>query len=77
MVLSASRHAILRWQSRSSFRKENRAIHKRHMAVLVLILFASVATAQNNAPVELANQPVEPFRIAGNLYYVGDRKSVV
>ncbi len=43
------------------------------MAVLLLgvLLFASVATSQNNAPVQLANQPVEPFRIAGNLYYVG------
>lgn len=40
---------------------------------LCLLLFAALfCTAQNNASTRaLWNQPMEPFRIAGNIYYVG------
>lgn len=39
--------------------------------VLLLFLLPSLATAQLNETDRSWNQPVEPFRIAGNLYYVG------
>jgi metallo-beta-lactamase class B len=39
--------------------------------VLVLFLLPALAAAQADATSRSWNQPVEPFRIAGNLYYVG------
>jgi metallo-beta-lactamase class B len=49
------------------------AMHTRHTADLLLgvLMFASVVTAQNDTVSRSGNQPIEPFRIAGNLYYVG------
>ncbi|MBX9599953.1 MAG: subclass B3 metallo-beta-lactamase [Bryobacteraceae bacterium] len=38
---------------------------------LLLFLLASAAAAQYSKAVDEWNQPVEPFKIAGNLYYVG------
>jgi metallo-beta-lactamase class B len=38
---------------------------------LVLLLLPTLAAAQANETDRSWNQPVEPFRIAGNLYYVG------
>jgi uncharacterized membrane protein len=39
--------------------------------ILPLLLFAAAAFAQKTPEARSWNQPVEPFRIAGNLYYVG------
>ena len=41
------------------------------IATLVLALTAGAATAQRTESWRAMNQPVEPFRIADNLYYVG------
>lgn len=41
------------------------------MRVTLLILLATHAFAQSDPVSRSWNQPVEPFRIAGNLYYVG------
>lgn len=38
---------------------------------LLLLLAPVLAAAQNDEASRAMNQPVEPFRIAGNLYYVG------
>lgn len=38
---------------------------------LLAFLFATAAFAQKDPVSRSSNQPVEPFRIAGNLYYVG------
>lgn len=40
-------------------------------AVLFLLLFSLTGSAQKNEQDRQWNQPVEPFRIAGNIYYVG------
>jgi metallo-beta-lactamase class B len=39
--------------------------------LLVLSLWPALARAQKNPPLRSGNEPVEPFRILGNLYYVG------
>ena len=41
------------------------------LIALVAVLFAASALAQKDPVSRASNQPVEPFRIAGNLYYVG------
>ena len=41
------------------------------MRVTLLILLATTAFAQEDPVSRSWNQPVEPFRIAGNLYYIG------
>ena len=43
----------------------------RASALSVLLLLATSALAQSDPVSRSWNQPVEPFRIAGNLYYVG------
>ena len=44
---------------------------KRLASVLLLFLFPTMAACQSDPTSRSWNQPVEPFRIAGNLYYVG------
>lgn len=44
---------------------------KRLLSCVALFLFAAVASAQSPAHWHEWNKPVEPFRIAGNLFYVG------
>lgn len=44
---------------------------KRLASVLLLFLFPAMAACQADPASRSWNQPVEPFRIAGNLYYVG------
>src|SRR5687767_15792337 len=41
------------------------------MRVTLLLLLATTAFAQSDPTSRSWNQPVEPFRIAGNLFYVG------
>jgi metallo-beta-lactamase class B len=43
----------------------------RLILTLLLLLVPLLATAQNDETSRAMNQPVEPFKIAGNLYYVG------
>lgn len=43
----------------------------RSLSLLLLSLLPALAAAQANETDRSWNQPVEPFRIAGNLYYVG------
>jgi metallo-beta-lactamase class B len=43
----------------------------RRVTLLLALLLATVAHAQSDPTSRSWNQPVEPFRIAGNLYYVG------
>jgi metallo-beta-lactamase class B len=43
----------------------------KHLALLLTLLIALFARAQSDPVSRSWNQPVEPFRIAGNLYYVG------
>jgi len=38
---------------------------------VVLVFLFSLGAQQNASQREAWNQPVEPFRIAGNIYYVG------
>ncbi len=40
-------------------------------AALGVLACAAILTAQSTATYRAWNQPVEPFRIAGQLYYVG------
>jgi metallo-beta-lactamase class B len=40
-------------------------------AVSLLVLFPAIAFAQADSASRSWNQPVEPFRMAGNVYYVG------
>lgn len=44
---------------------------KQRLAAALLFLFPVLAAAQADPTSRSWNQPVEPFRIAGNLYYVG------
>ncbi len=43
----------------------------RQCALLLLLLVPTIAIAQSDPTSRSWNQPVEPFRIAANLYYVG------
>ena len=43
----------------------------RKFLALFLVAFAPAALAQKDAAARGRNQPVEPFRIVGNIYYVG------
>ncbi len=43
----------------------------RRLLILLLLLWPALAAAQADPTSRSWNQPVEPFRIAGNLYYVG------
>jgi metallo-beta-lactamase class B len=42
-----------------------------YVRILLLLMVAATAFAQSDPTSRSWNQPVEPFRIAGNLYYVG------
>lgn len=46
-------------------------MRKLHPLVTLLLLFPALAGAQSTETERSWNQPVEPFKIAGNLYYVG------